>query len=464
MARIEPSRPAAEPAQKIGLPTAIVVVVASMIGTGIFTTSGFIMAELQNPWALLLGWALGGLVALAGALCYGELGARFPHAGGDYVFLRESFGDRWGFVCGFVLLLVGFSAPIAAAAMAFATYLLTGFALPTDWGWSLRYRGFIFLTLSPVTVLASTLILGFAWLHRHSLNLGSRVQNLLTGFNVSLILIFVAAGLLWGRGSWEHLGALPPVSLLISDRFAASLILIAYAYLGWNGAAYLGGEIVNPHRNIPLALISGTLLVIILYLSLNLVYIFALSPAEMAGVLAVGERAAAALFGPRVSRIFAKAIALGLLSLISVMIMTGPRVYLAMARDGLFFQAFGRLTGPHRTPGNAIALQAAMAIVLILTASFEILLLFIGTTLTFFSMLNVMGLMRLRRRQPQPELAYRTFGYPVTPLFYILGNLWIIIYTLGRRPEVGLIGLGTVLLGLGLHYLFKKPHRPAALT
>lgn len=438
----------------------MIVVMANMIGTGIFTTSGLIMADLGNAWALLLGWVLGGLFALAGALCYAELGVRFPKAGGDYVFLRESFGDKWGFLSGWVLLLVGFSAPIAAAAMAFATYLLTGFNLPTDVALTLQVRGFILLTFSPVTVIAAGVILIFALLHRHSLYFGSRVQNLLTGLVILLILAFVLAGWSCGRGSWSHLGALPALSLLASDRFASSLILISYAYLGWNGAAFLGEEIDQPHRNLPLALIGGTLLVTLLYLLLNLIYIYALAPADMAGVVAVGERAAAALFGPEISRYFAQGISLGLLSLICVMLLLGPRVYLAMARDGLFFAAFGRLSGPHQTPANAIALQAAMTIVLIFTASFEQLLLFIGTTLTFFSLLTVAGLMYLRHRQPRPELPYRTLGYPLTPLIYILGNLWIIIYSLSRRPEVGLGGLGTVLLGLLLYRLFKKqqPH------
>lgn len=459
MASRNPAPLPADPPVKLGAASAMIVVMANMIGTGIFTTSGFIMADLENAWALLCGWALGGLFALAGALCYAELGARFPKAGGDYVFLRESFGEIWGFLSGWVLLLVGFSAPIAAAAMAFATYLLTGFGWPTDLGFTLRYRGFILLTVSPVTVIAAAVIFFFALLHRHSLYIGSRVQNLLTGLVILLILTFIGVGLGYGQGSWSHLGPAPPLSLFFTNRFASSLILISYAYLGWNGAAYLGEEIDRPRRNIPLALIGGTLLVTLLYLLLNLTYIYALAPEDMAGVVAVGEKAATALFGPRISRFFAQAIALGLLSLICVMMLVGPRVYLAMARDGLFFAAFGRLHGRRRTPANAIALQAALAIGMIFTASFENLLLFIGTTLILFSLLAVVGLMALRRRQPAPELPYHTLGYPLTPLVYVAGNLWIIGYSLSRRPEIGIFSGATILVGLVLYHLFKRYQR-----
>lgn len=446
--------PPATPQAQLGRGSTVAVVVANMIGTGIFTTSGFIIQEVHSPWLLLLGWLLGGFFALTGALCYGELGARFPRAGGEYVFLRASLGEAAGFLAGWISLLVGFSAPIAAAAVACAAYLLAGSPWH-DGGWVLHLQGWPVLHLTPATLIATCLILIFSLVHSHSLTLGSRLQNVLTVFKVALVLLFIGAALVAGRGSWDHLGPWPGGGAVFSGRFASALIFISFAYSGWNAAAYLGEEIARPRRTIPLALISGTLLVAGLYLGLNLVFVYALPPAAMAGVLEVGEKAAVALFGPTVSQVFAKAIALGLLSLISVMILTGPRVYLAMARDGLFFPALARLSGPHHTPRAAILLQAGLAVLMVLTATFEKLLLFIGVTLSVFALLTVVGLFRLRRRHPDSP-GYRTIGYPWTPLVFSVGQLWIIGYFVGQNPVVAAASLGAVLLGLLLYAVFKR--------
>ncbi|WP_449245531.1 APC family permease [Desulfobacca acetoxidans] len=449
--------------EKIGLPSATILVVANMVGTGIFTTSGFIIKDLQNPWAMLSCWVLGGLFALAGALCYGELGSRYPRAGGEYVFLRESFGELAGFLSGWISLLVGFSAPIAAASMAFAAYFLAGLnGGPTsEYIWTIR--GIKVLTFSPLTLIASAVILAFTLIHRHSLSLGSRVQNVLTLFKISLIFGFVILGLFWGRGSLEHFGHPPDVRIFFSGEFAISLIFISFAYSGWNAAAYIGGEISRPAHNIPRALIFGTLLVAILYFFLNVTFLYGLPPHEMSGVLEVGEKAALALFGHRVSQIFSAAIALSLLSLISAMMLTGPRVYLAMAQDGLFFPSIGRLGTRRQTPGNAIALQATLAIILVLTASFEHLLLFIGFTLSVFAMLTVGGLMVLRHRQPRKDLPYQTLGYPLTAVVFILGNIWIILFTIFSRPMAALTGLGAVLAGLAVYAFFKWRRSPVTV-
>jgi len=446
-----PSRP-----ERLDLFSATILVVANMVGTGIFTTSGFIIQELGNSWAMLGCWTLGGLFALTGALCYGELGARFPESGGEYVFLRESFGELPGFLSGWVSLLVGFSAPIAAAAMAFAVYFLSGWPGSRELALAWQIHGVTVLTLSPVTILASGVIVAFALVHSHSLFLGSRVQNALTLFKIILILFFVILGLGQGRGTLAHFGAAPPLGVFFSGQFATSLVFITFAYSGWNAAAYLGGEISRPTRNIPLALLGGTLLVMVLYLLLNLTFIYGLSAAEMSGVLAVGEKAAQALFGVRVSWIFSGAIALCLLSLVSAMMMTGPRVYRAMAKDGLFFPALSRLQGQGASPGNAIRLQAGLALVMVLTASFENLLIFIGFTLSLFSLLAVAGLMVVKKRKPAPKLPYQTWGYPWTAIFFILGNLWIILFAIINRPAVSLTGLAAILSGAVFYYFFQR--------
>ncbi|NCA72079.1 MAG: amino acid permease [Sphingobacteriia bacterium] len=445
--------------REIGLISATVLVIANMIGSGIFTTSGFILAELGSPTALLLCWLLGGLFALAGALCYGELGAMLPRAGGEYAYLRASFGPLPAFVSGWISLIVGFSAPIAAAAIAFATYFLGGASDPwlilgsADSPW---------LRLSPVTLLACAAVILLSLVHIHSLRLGQRVQNLLTAFKIGFILVFIGGGLWLGQGDFGHLTQTLAGTSVTGASFAVALIFVSFAYSGWNAAAYLGGEIRRPGRNLPLALALGTLVVTALYLLLNLVYLYALPPATLSGRLEIGTDAARALFGPGIGTLFGLAIALGLLSVMSAMIMAGPRVYFAMARDALFFRRFGDVHADRYTPVQAIVFQALIAIVMILVAAYDTLLIYIGFTLSLSSMLTVIGLMRLRRHAPERPRPYRTPGYPFTPLLFIAGTIWIVLYTLISEPLVGLYGIATLLLGLLLYRLFSTTRTESA--
>ncbi|RZB33109.1 MAG: basic amino acid/polyamine antiporter, APA family [Desulfobacteraceae bacterium Eth-SRB2] len=441
--------------REIGFFSATILVVANMIGTGIFTTSGFIMEELGNPQTMLLCWFTGGIFALCGALCYGELGAIFPRAGGEYVFLRESCGKGMAFLSGWISLIVGFSAPIAAAAIAFATYCFRALPGSPISEFTVPFLGVNILTISPITILAASVIIIFSLIHYHSLWLGASVQNGLTIFKIGLIVVFVVAGLWLGRGSIDHFSGGPDMSSLLQSKFPVSLIFVTFAYSGWNAAAYLGGEIKRPSRNIPLALFTGTFLVMCLYLLLNVVYIYALHTKEMSGVLEVGAKSAISLFGDNIGKYFSGAIAIGLLSVLSAMIMTGPRVYYAMAKDGVFFELFGNINKVHRTPAYAIFLQAAIAIVMVVTASFDKLLIYIGFTLALFATLTVAGMILLRITQPALKRDYKTFGYPVTPFLFILGNLWIIYFSIRSRPIASLFGLGTIGLGILVYLYFS---------
>jgi APA family basic amino acid/polyamine antiporter len=447
--------------REIGLFSAIAVVVANMVGTGIFTTSGFILQEVGNSTMLLLGWLVGGLFALCGALCYGELGARFPEAGGEYIYLREAFGKPLAFLSGWISLIVGFSAPIAAAAIAFATYFLSAVGVGIDAGRTLPVFGMPALSVSLPVVLAITVVLILSILHAHSLRLGSRVQNLLTLFKIALVVVFIGAGLFSAGGNPYHFGGEFSMNGLLDTRFAVSLIFISFAYSGWNAAAYLGGEIKRPSRNIPLAMLVGTLLVTALYLLLNVVYIYALPPEEMQGVMEVAAAAGARLFGSGISRWLNGAVSLGLLSVLSAMILAGPRVYYAMSRDGIFFPLFGRINDGRHTPAHAIGLQAAIAIAMIVSASYDKLLVYIGFTLSLFAMLTVIGMMRMRFKTPDEAPAYRTWGYPFTPLVFILGNLWIIYFSISSRPAPVIWGLATIAAGVGFYvYFYHTQSRP----
>jgi basic amino acid/polyamine antiporter, APA family len=390
--------------REIGLFSATVLVVANMVGTGVFTTSGFIMAEVASPGALLLCWFVGGVFALCGALCYGELGAMFPKAGGEYVFLRESFGKPVGFVSGWISLIVGFSAPIAAASIAFATYCFR--LIPQVDGWGdhppvVRSRYCDDIPGDGVGAGHNRCLFADSLPQRVSRNAGSerfdavqdRAHRCLCG-----------SGLWLGAGSKEHFFGAFSMGAVFQKEFAVSLIFVSFAYSGWNAAAYLGGEIKNPSRNIPWSLLIGTLLVMGFYLLLNVVYVYALPAQEMKGVLEVGAKSAVFLFGDHASRFFTGAIALGLLSVLSAMIMAGPRVYYAMARDGVFFERLGKVNKSHNTPAYAILLQAGLAMIMVLTASFDMLLIYIGFTLSLCATLTVAGMILLRVRHPGLKL------------------------------------------------------------
>ena len=441
--------------RKLGLGSATIIVIANMIGTGIFTISGFILLELQNTQMLLLAWFLGGIFALIGALCYGELGSVFPHAGGEYIYLRKIFGPLSAFLSGWISLIVGFSAPIAAASIAFATYLLGS-----------QHESWFTLVLFEVEVLHVNLIsfvailcvILLSYVHIHSVDFGKNVQNFLTSIKVFFVILLIGGGFAFGEGDPSRV-----TEALFSSQesinigaFALALVFISFAYSGYNAASYLGAEIKEPQKNLPLSLFIGTLFVTVLYLLLNLVYIYALPKESMAGMLEVATGASNALFGETFGSILSFAIAIGLLSVVSAMVMSGPRVYYAMAKDGLFFKGFDTICKKRKTPKKAIWLQAALAIMMILTATFETLLLYIGVTLSLASMLTVLALMQLRRLKSGSVYPYKTPLYPLFPLVFLFANLGIVVFSFMSRPEIFFYASATIILGAVFYFWFYK--------
>jgi APA family basic amino acid/polyamine antiporter len=442
--------------REIGLYSAIAIVIANMVGTGIFTTSGYILELVGSPSAMLFAWVAGGLFALCGALCYGELGARYPQAGGEYIYLREAYGKPVAFLSGWISLIVGFSAPIAAGAIAFARYLLQALGISYDTHPVLSVSDNPIFSLSLPVVIAIFVVLLLSSLHAHSLQTGSRIQNLLTLFKIVLVAGFICAGITVSKeSSVTLLSGLSFDFNLLDGKLAVALIFISFAYSGWNAAAYLGGEIERPSRNIPLAMLIGTVVVTVLYLLLNIVYLLALPQEEMSGVMEVAAAAGTRLFGPGIGRWVNGAISLGLLSVISAMILAGPRVYYAMSRDGIFFSSFARVSDARHTPAHAIGLQAVIAIIMIVSASYDKLLVYIGFTLSLFAMLTVLGLIWIRWKHPDVKPAYRTWGYPFSPLIFILGNLWIVFFSIKNRPAPVIWGIATMCAGLGLYTYFS---------
>ena len=430
------SSPTPADARPLSLLAAIALVVANMIGVGIFTSTGFMAVGVDGGAPILLGWVIGGVLALCGAAVYGELGAMMPRAGGEYVYLSESFRPWVGFLSGWVSLIVGFSAPIAAAANAFGSY----FHLVVD--------------AVPPKVAGVGVIVAMTALHMASVALGARVQTFFSLLKVGLILIFIGAGVFIGNGDWSNLTAGSGMSTALSGPFAVSLVYIAFSYSGWNAAAYVAGEIGDPGRNLPRALIIGTSIVTLLYLGLNMIFLYAAPPAELAGVKEVGALAARNLFGDGAGALLSSLIAIALVSSVSAMVMAGPRVYMAMAEDGMFFQALAR-KGSGGAPLGSVALQGVLAIILLLIAKFDQLVNYIGFTLAIFATLTVIGAFILRRRRPDAPRPYRAWGWPVTPILFITISTWMVVYLVKQRPTESLAGSATVVAG-GLVFLMWR--------
>jgi APA family basic amino acid/polyamine antiporter len=390
--------------RQLGLASATALVVANMIGTGVFTTSGFLLADLKSPWTVLAVWLVGGIIAMLGALNYGALARRIPESGGEYMFLSRTLHPLAGNIAGWVSLVVGFSAPLAAAAFAFGAY-----AKPWLPGWRPQVAG-------------TLLVLVFTALHAAHVQRGAWVQNAAVVLKVVLIGFFVAFGLTRLRLP-EAAGA---PSSPVSD-FAISLIWVSFSYSGWNAAIYIGGEVRDPERNLPLSLLLGAGVVTLLYVALNTVFVFATTPTELAGKLEVGQIAARALGGPRLATWVTALVALVLVSSVSSLIMAGPRVYARMAEDGYLPRWLAASEG--RPPRASIALQSTLALILLWSATYERLLTWIGFTLSLSTAATVVGLIVLRRREG-PQL--RVVGWPWVPALFLLFVLFMTGFTLWR--------------------------------
>jgi len=437
--------PRSELPRRIGIFTAGCLLVGNVVGSGIFTTTGFLARDLGDPWLILALWVFGSLLALAGALSYSELGTALPVAGGEYAYLRRAYGPLVGFLSGWTSFTVGFSAAIAAGAMSFAAYLLQ--IVPSHGANGPLSTG-----------IALTLIWVVTGFHLAGTGSGGFLQRLLTILNIGAILILVLGVLMLGKGNWSHFGLSAPD---ITPGFGAtmvSLIFVTYAYSGWNAAAYVAGEIVDPGRTIPRAMIGGTLFVGLLYLVVNGIYLYALPVTELGQppILPVAAKVATALLGPTGTLLVTVLLCLSMAGAVSAMVWTGPRVYYAMAQDGLIPSLFANTPGMAQAPINAILLQSLWASVLILSGSFERLVIYSGTVLTIFSALAVGAVPILRRQEPTLPRPYRTPLYPFVPAFYLLVSAVIVGTALYERPVEGGLGIATVLAGTPLYLLWRR--------
>jgi basic amino acid/polyamine antiporter, APA family len=443
--------------RKLGLFPVTNIVIANMIGAGIFTTSGLLMSDLKDPLFMLGLWAVGGIIALCGALSYGELGAAMPKAGGEYAFLSELFHPLFGFLSGWVSFFAGFSAPIAASAIGFSEYLTRAFP------------GLLSLTHSGSsiegTIIKKTLsilvILVFTSIHARGVEVGARVQNFLTLLKVALIVGLIILGFSLGRGDLGHFSQGGGFRLDFGGWKTAglSLMWIMFAYSGWNASAYIGSEIKDPRRNLPRSLILGTGIVLALYLLLNAFYVYAVPPDKMAGVISIGGLAVGNLFGPAFERVLSVLIAVALFSSLSAFIILGPRVYYAMACDRCFFPFAGTVHPRYKVPAKSILLQGMIAALLVLFGTFDQILTYMGFSLGIFPILSVLGLFKLRR---QGTAAYRMPGFPIVPLVYVLAGGAILFLGFFERPVESSVALGMALIGIPFFYVFRRRSRKPA--
>jgi APA family basic amino acid/polyamine antiporter len=449
-----PHRPA------IGLFSATMLVVGNTIGVGIFTTSGIVLQQAPSPGWMLVVWLLGGLLAIAGALTWAELGAMFPEAGGEYVYLREAFGPFWAFLCGWAAFLASFSGSIAVLATALAEYVFAAIAPPH--GAAVASTVF----LSPVQGLAVVLVWAVSLLNYRGLRLGSITQNILSVTKLVAIGGLGFAGFIGGNGAWEHFS---PLFAWRTDTFSfralgLALIPVLFTYSGWNAAAYIASEVREPETTVPRALTLGTLITIGVYLGLNVLYVFASPVAALSGEVRIGELTARALFGARAAEVVSVVIVVSIAGALNVMVLTGARIYFAMARDRVFFAPAARLHPRFHSPGNALLLQAGWTSLLICSGTFEQLLTYSTAVIVAVSILTVSAVFLLRWRRPALLRPYQTWGYPWLPALYLLGSLGILVNAFVERPTECFWGLGLCLAGVPAYWWWQRVDRgtPAA--
>lgn len=440
------------------LRSATALVIANIIGAGIFTSTGFQVEALGHAGYIYLLWIVGGVLAFCGAVCYAELGAAMPEAGAEYVYLRETFGPALGFMTAFVSLTAGFSAPIASACKSFVRYL---FALNPDWDAAAAIGPILVEDIGAIAIVWALVIV-----HMRGARGGTLFNDLVTLFKVTGIALIILAAFTIGRGSAENLAAVSPSYGELSTgqlgaAFGTSLIFVGFCYSGWNAAAYVAGEMRNPERDLPRALMLGTALVVVLYLGLNAVYFYGASLDELSGKVEVGLIAGRNLFGDTGAVLVTLVLCVSIFASASAMTVAGPRVYYAFGRDFPPLKMLAAVSPKTGAPIAAIVLQGAVTSIVILSGRVDQIQQYAGFTLTLFGSLAVLCVIVLRIRKPEMPRPFRAWGYPVTPLLFLGLAVWTMIWAIRGRPIESMLSLATVVAG-GLLFYALRPRGPAA--
>ncbi|HUP40851.1 MAG TPA: amino acid permease [Vicinamibacterales bacterium] len=446
--------------RRLGPFDAAAIIVANVIGGGILFTPPFIASSVPHPIWFLSTWIAGGILAFFGAMAYAELAALRPRAGGEYVYLREAYGPLAGFMTGWTSFVAGFAGALAASAIFLIVVLdrfIPGAANATPL--LVIPIPYVPLTFSRHTLLAITAVWLFAIVHIVGVGPGRAVMNVLATLKVLALLVFIAAGFSVGVGSSANLrqaaASISPTNWLLA------LVPVMFTYSGWNAASYMAEEIRDPGRNVPRALLMGTIGVIIIYALLNLLYLYAIPVGELAAVKGsvfdfIGER----MLGARAGDILAIVAIISLAAGINAWTFAGPRIYYAMARDGVFFPAAAQVHPKFKTPHTSIIAQALWTSILILTGSLDALANYVGFAIILFAGIAVAAVFVLRAREPNAPRPYKTLGYPVAPAIFVLTSLAIVLNALYRDPRQ--FGLGLLVIASGIPLYLWLTRRPRA--
>ena len=433
------------------------IIVANVIGGGIFFLPPAVASMVPHPVWFLSTWVAGGILAFFGAVAYAELAALRPRAGGEYVYLREAYGPLAGFMTGWTSFVTGFSGAMAASAIFFMIVLnrfIPGVANPEPF--LVVPLPYVPLTFSRHTLMAILLVWLFALVHIRGVGPGRVVMNLLATLKVTTLLVFIALGLAFGSGSSANIEQ--ATSSVTATNWLLALVPVMFTYSGWNAAAYMAEEIRDPGRNVPLALLLGTVSVIVIYALLNALYLYAMPVTELAGVKGsvfdlIGER----MLGARAGEILAVVTLVSLAAGINAWTFAGPRIYYAMARDGVFFPAAAHVHPRFKTPHQSIAAQALWTSILILTGSLDTLSNYVGFAITLFAGIAVGAVFVLRARDPHAPRPYKTLGYPIAPAIFVLASLAIVVNAFYRSPGPSALGLLVIASGIPLYSLADTP-------
>ncbi len=457
------------PRRQLGFSITSAIVIANMIGTGVFTSTGLQARDLHDPPTILIAWIVGGVFALCGAAAYAELGAMMPEAGGEYVYLGRAYHPAVGFLSGWVSLTAGFSASIAVSALAFATYLarlVPALDAPATWltaNLAVGGHHLSTIALGAREAVAIGLIVVITALHGFDTRLGGWVQAGFTAAKVLLIFGFIGCAVALGHGDWHNLRSQHGgLANLTTPQFAMALMYVSFAYSGWNAAAYVAGEVVRPERTLPRSLLAGTGVVMAVYVLLNLVFLYAVPSDTLAGVpgggpvIEVGDAAAHQLFGSRAAALVTSVIALALVSGVSAMMIAGPRICAAMAADRALPEPLSRYSR-RGVPTVAVVAQGGLGILFVLFGDLGQLIRFVGFMLAILAALTVGAVFVLRRRGHRAP--YRTFGYPVTPILFIALSGWIAYAQLAEHFAESLVVLAVLAVGGALYGVFGRAPR-----
>jgi APA family basic amino acid/polyamine antiporter len=432
------------------------IVVANVIGGGIFFVPVIVAGMVPSAPAMLGVWLLGGVLAFAGAMAYAELATLRPHAGGEYVYLRDAYGPAAAFLTGWTSFVAGFSGGIAAVSVGLATYLGRFFPAAADQTALLQIPIPLFpLTVTPQAIVAIAAIVTVSIVHLGAT--GRLVHNTLAAITVSALVLFIAIGLTGGLGTFGNLGSTHAVNAPATGWLLA-LVPVMFAYSGWNAAAYVAEEIRDPHRNVPLALGLGTLGVVAVYLALNVLFFYAMPITDLAnlGDARLTDRVAERLFGFVAGNLIGAFTIVSISASISAMVLAGPRVYYAMARDGLFLNSARHVHPKFRTPALAIIAQAVWSSVLVLSGSLTQLVNYTGFAVVLFAGIAVMAVFVLRHREPHVDRPFKAYGYPVAPALFVIASLAIVISEIWNNPQTSLAGLTVILAGVPIYWIFRR--------